>query len=115
MKKKTDIPSIIPQKSPTQCFFCGRPYTMGGLEKHHCLHGTGHKTLAIQDGLWIWICRADHEQKKDSVHLDPYHTKDHMLQKLAQETLIKQYMRQGYPKDVARELFRKRYGRFFDE
>lgn len=108
--KKKDGPSIIPQSKPTQCYFCGK---RDGLEKHHCLHGA-FKKLAVQDGLWVWICRKCHEANKDSVHLDPDHIKDHYLQRLAQETLIKQYVRQGYPADVARDMFLKRYGRFFD-
>lgn len=105
-----DIDSIISQKKPTQCYFCGKRYD---LEKHHCFHGA-YKKLAVQDGLWIWICRADHDGKNDSVHIDPEHVKDKYLQRLAQETLIKQYVRQGYPADVAREMFLQRYGRFFD-
>lgn len=111
MKVAKDKPSIIPQKIPSECFFCGRQYD---LVKHHCLHGRGIKPLAIEDGLWIWICSADHNMSNDSVHLDPERKKDKMLQKLAQDTLIKQYMKQGYPEDVARDLFRERYGRFYD-
>ena len=111
MKVAKDKPSIIPQKQPSECFFCGKQYD---LVKHHCLHGRGIKPLAIQDGLWIWICNADHNMSNDSVHLDPERKKDKMLQKLAQDTLIKQYMKQGYPEDAARDLFRERYGRFYD-
>ena len=108
---KKDGPSIIPQKQPSECFFCGKQFD---LVKHHCLHGRGIKPLAVEDGLWIWICAADHNGNNDSVHLDPERKKDKYLQGLAQETLIKKYVKQGYPKEVARGLFLQRYGRFYD-
>ena len=50
----------------------------------------------------------------DSVHLDPERKKDKALQKLAQDTLIAKYRRDGYPEEAARDLFRERYGRFYD-
>ena len=105
-------PSIIPQSTETQCYFCGKKF---GLCRHHCLHGRGIRKLAEEDGLWIWICDSCHNMTNESVHLDPEHKKDKFLQHLAQETLIKQYMKQGYPEDVAREMFLSRYGRFFNE
>ena len=111
---KKDRESIIPQKKPSECYFCKRPEALGGLEHHHCFHGTGQRELARQDGLWIWICTGCHTGRNDSVHLDPNRIKDRMLQTLAQDCLIKEYMRQGYPKDVARQMFRDRYGRFYD-
>jgi hypothetical protein len=40
---------------------------------------------------------------------------DKELQALGQETFIKDHMKQGYPEDVARELFKRRYGRFYEE
>lgn len=110
-KIRKDRESIIPQKKPSECYFCHR---QTNLCKHHCLHGRGIKPLAIEDGLWIWICNGCHTDRTDSVHLDPAHAKDRMLQTLAQDCLIKEYMRQGYPKDVARQMFRDRYGRFYD-
>ena len=104
-------PSIIPQPQPTQCFFCGKQY---GLCRHHCLHGRGIKQLAEADGLWIWICDSCHNMSNDSVHLDPERKKDKALQKLAQDTLISVYQKRLYPADMARDLFRERYGRFYD-
>lgn len=103
--------SIIPQKLPTQCYFCGKQH---GLCRHHCLHGRGIKPLAESDGLWIWICDSCHNMSNESVHLDPERKKDRMLQKLAQDTLISSYQRKGYPDQSARDLFRERYGRFYD-
>ena len=97
-------------QSRKECLVCGS----GNVEQHHVLFGNPRRKYADQDGLWVWICRKCHETNKDSVHLDPSHIKDHYLQRLAQETLIKQYVRQGYPADVARDMFLQRYGRFFD-
>lgn len=111
-KTKQDRESIIPQKKPSRCYFCGRE---SNLAKHHCLHGRGIRQLAVEDGLWLWICPYCHTERTDSVHLDPAHVKDRICQKLAQDSLIKEYMRQGYPKDVARDMFRQRYGRFYDD
>jgi hypothetical protein len=50
----------------------------------------------------------------ESVHLDSERKKDKALQKLAQDTLISKYRKQGYPEEAARDLFRERYGRFYD-
>ena len=108
---KKDGPSIVPQNKPTQCYFCG---TQTGLAHHHCQHG-GLKKLAIEDGLWVWICPKCHNMTNESVHLDPERKKDKYLQHLSQETLIKQYIRQGYPEEIAREMWLSRYGRFFNE
>lgn len=98
-------PSIIQTKC--ECFICHKSPS-AGLEHHHCLHGTGQRKLCDQDSLWIWLCRNCHSRLHD------FNEHDKELQKLAQDTLIKQYMKQGYPEDVARDLFLKRYGRFYD-
>lgn len=103
-------PSIIPQSQQTQCYFCGKQY---GLCRHHCLHGRGIKKLAEEDGLWIWICDSCHNMSSESVHLDPERKKDKALQKLAQDTLISKYRKQGYPEQIAKDMFLSRYGRFY--
>ena len=66
--------------------------------------------MADEDGLVIWICNRHHS----ALHDDPDHPYDAELKALAQEAFIKARMKQGYPKDVARDLFRERYGRFYD-
>ena len=108
---KKDVESIIPQKKPSECYFCHR---QSGLVKHHCLHGRGTRPLAVEDGLWIWICPYCHTERTDSVHVDPEHIKDRICQKLAQDSLISKYVKQGYPQETAREMFLSRYGRFYD-
>jgi len=103
--------SIIPQQSPSQCFFCHKQYD---LCRHHCLHGRGIKPLAEADGLWIWICNSCHNMSNESVHLDPERKKDRSLQKIAQDSLIAKYRKQGLSEEAARHCFRERYGRFYD-
>lgn len=111
MPRKNNSPiSIIPQKTPTQCFFCGKQYD---LCRHHCLHGRGIKPLAEQDGLWIWICNSCHNMSSESVHLDPERKKDKKLQVLAQQAFIENFMKKGVSEEIARDTFRQRYGRFY--
>lgn len=109
--------NYVPSKIATgeaKCYITGRPY---GLDRHHVLHGRGIKPLAEEDGLWIWL---DHKLHMD-IHDKGYaevpgkRVTDKELQALGQETFIKDHMKQGYPEDVARELFLKRYGRFYEE
>ena len=104
--------SII-QTGKAMCYIC-KTYlnveTTTGIVIHHCIHGRGLRKLADQDGLVIWICDRHHS----ALHDDPDHPYDAELKALAQEAFIKARMKQGYPKDVARDLFRERYGRFYD-
>ncbi len=46
-----------------RCYMCG---TYQNLDIHHCIHGTGRRRLADEDGLTVYLCRADH----DKVHHD---------------------------------------------
>lgn len=79
-----------------ECFFCHRP---DGLERHHALHGRGIRQLAEADGLWVWLCFKHHRLLHDK------NEGDRELQRLAQET---------YLKDHSREEFLRRYGRYYD-
>ncbi len=104
--------SII-QTGKAMCFICKKYLnveTPTGLAIHHCIHGRGLRKLADEDGLVIWICNKHHSDLHDT----PEHPYDDELKKLAQEAFIKARMKQGYPQDVARDLFRERYGRFYD-
>ena len=100
--------SII-QTGESVCFFCGRPTN---LEKHHAIHGRGLRKLADEDGLWVWLCVPHHH----NLHDMPSHPHDDELKALAQKAWIKATMKQmGVPEMIARELFRKRYGRFYGD
>lgn len=41
------------------CELCGKYLP---LEKHHLMNGVGMRKKAEEDGLYIWICRPDHEE-----------------------------------------------------
>lgn len=90
-----------------ECFLCHKSAN-NGLEHHHCLHGTGQRKLADEDGLWVWLCRKCHSRLHD------FNEHDRDLQIIAQQTYIREQRKTGYPEDVARELFLKRYGKYYD-
>lgn len=104
MKSKY-IPSIV--QTSCECFICHKPYTVG-LDHHHCLHGSGQRELADADGLWVWLCRQCHSALHDTGANDRY------LQALGQRSFINDQIKKGYPEDVAREIYFKRYGKFYD-
>ena len=106
------VPSHI-QEGISKCYISGKMY---GLDRHHVLHGRGIKPLAEEDGLWIWLDHKLHMDIHDKgyAQIPGFKITDKELQALGQRTFIKDKMRQGYPEDVARDLFRERYGRFYD-
>ena len=106
MPRKTNyVPSKIQTK--VECFICHKDMS-NGLDHHHCLHGSGQRKLADEDGLWVWLCRICHSALHDTGANDRY------LQALAQRTYINELIHQGYPQDVARELFFSRYKKFYE-
>lgn len=80
-----------------KCFLCGQTY---GLETHHCIHGTGRRRLADQDGLTVKLCHVCHA----NLHDHGFYDRD--LQAIAQRA----YMRH-YHKTV--DDFRVRYGKSY--
>ena len=104
-RKSNYKPSKIQTK--TECYLCHKNMNYG-LEHHHCLHGTGQRKLADEDGLWVWLCRECHSALHDTG------ANDRFLQALGQRTYINDQIKQGYPEDVAREIYFKRYGKFYD-
>lgn len=69
------------------------------LERHHCLHGTGMRKLADEDGLWVWLCTQHHRRLHDKNEYDKE------LQIIAQRAYIKEH---------GREEYFKRYGKFYE-
>lgn len=106
------VPSNI-QTGESKCWITGKTY---GLDRHHVLHGRGIKPLAEEDGLWIWLDHGLHMDIHDRGYAEVPGKKvtDKELQALGQKTFIECKKREGYPEDVARDLFRERYGRFYD-
>lgn len=102
--------NYIPSKMQTscECFICHKPMS-AGLDHHHCLHGSGTRKICDEDGyLWVWLCRKCHS----ALHDKGEHDKE--LKQYAQQVYIREKMKEGYPEDAARELFKQRYGRFYD-
>lgn len=92
--------SIISNQA--NCYICRRFYNTintAPLERHHCLHGTGMRKLADEDGLWVWLCPEHHRRLHDKNE----HDRD--LQIIAQRT---------YEVEYGREEYFKRYGKFYD-
>ena len=84
------------------CFICRKYHNTintAPLEKHHCLHGTGMRKLADEDGLWVWLCPEHHRRLHDK------NEHDRELQIIAQQTYIAEHGREDYF---------KRYGKFYD-
>lgn len=78
------------------CFLCG---SAANLERHHCLHGSGRRKLAEEDGLWVWLCRYCHNE----IHFGQNSSiPDRMLIEAAQVV---------YEKNHTRKEFIERYGK----
>lgn len=99
-------PSVMQDKC--ECFVCHKPYD---LDHHHAIHSRGLRKLADEDGLWVWMCRKCHSELHDL----PEHPHDAELKALAQKAYIETQKKKGIGENVARDLFRNRYGRFFDQ
>ena len=85
--------SII-EDNGEECYLCGRG---GCLEVHHCIHGTGRRRLADEDGLTVHLCPDCHRKLHD------HGICDRQLQAAAQ--------RCWENKNGTREDFIRRYGR----
>lgn len=46
---------------------CGQTY---GLELHHCIHGSGRRKLADEDGLTVYLCHVCHRNLHDHGFFD---------------------------------------------
>ena len=105
--------SII-QTGPAKCYLSGRTT---GIDRHHVLHGRGIKTLAEQDGLWIWLDHGLHMMIHDkgyAVLPGGLKVTDKELQALGQKAYIRNVMEKGFSEEIARDQFLHRYGRFWD-
>ena len=84
------------------CYLCRMYRAMivtAPLERHHCLHGTGMRKLADEDGLWVWLCPEHHRLLHDQNRYD------RELQVIAQRAYIAEH---------GREEYFKRYGKFYE-
>lgn len=85
------------------CVICGKPKN----DIHHLVFGRGIKPLADEDGLVTPICRNCH----DGIHQNGVASG---LSKIVGQLLFEMdLVKKGIPQEVAREQFRKRYGRSY--
>lgn len=92
--------SVIDGDEINVCFLCGQ-WTWTP-EVHHCLHGTGRRKLAEQDGLKVTLCPECHRKLHDKGFGDRY------LQELAEDTWLKR-------NNATVEDFIRRYGKNYKE
>ena len=107
-RKDNRVVSKISTKA--ECYVCRHFFnaeTLYPLEKHHFLHGRGTRKLADSWGLFAYVCSRHHRQIHDQGKFDKE------LQHIAQETFIKERMKEGMPEDAAREYFKQIFGRFY--
>lgn len=64
-----------------RCYLCGSTV---GLERHHCIHGTGGRKLADKYGLTVMLCAKCHRDGATGVH-GRNSEADRHLKKLAQK------------------------------
>ena len=76
--------TIIESDRDDRCFLCGRG---GRMEVHHMIHGTAGRKMADANGLTVHLCMNCHRQLHDKG------TGDRELQRLAQETWERRYVR----------------------
>ena len=85
------------------CAICGKPKE----EIHHLVFGRGLRPLADADGLTIPLCRGCHE----AIHQNGAAGS---LSKIVGQILFEMdLVKKGIPQEIAREQFRKRYGRSY--
>lgn len=85
------------------CVICGRPKE----DIHHLVFGRGLRPLATEDELLTPICRDCH----DTIHKNGVAGG---LSKIIGQLLFEMdLVKKGIPQDMAREQFRKRYGRSY--
>lgn len=95
--------------SKDYCFFCGGPAEC----THHLIFGSSNRQRAEKDGLKVPSCNRCHNMGaiKDRVHENPMaETMSKMIGQYAWELKT---VASGVKPDLARELFRKRYGKSY--
>ena len=81
--------------------------------RHHLIFGSGLRTLADEDGLWIPLTHAEHNMSREGnlyqIHDNPTAEK---LSKIAGQLAWERHaiLSYGYGEDEVREAFRNRYG-----
>lgn len=103
-RKSNYVPSKVQTK--VECFICHKDMS-NGLDHHHCIPGRNRKRCDDL-GLWVWLCRPCHTALHD------HGLYDHEIRAIAQQTYITEKKKEGYPEDVAKELWLQEFGKFYD-
>ena len=98
-------PSIMQTKC--ECYLCHKG-PESGLEVHHAIPGRGNRKICTELGLTVWLCSKCH----DNLHNHNIGYKE--VQAAAQEAFIKDMKHQGYPVDIAREEWYRRFLKYYD-
>ena len=81
------------------------------VERHHIFGGTANRKLSDEDGLWVPLTKQHHTEGEISAHkCKEFQALLHIIGQLAYE---KHLVAEGKSESLARELFRKRYGRSY--
>lgn len=102
--------SIMPT-SKNECYLCHRYISAYARHEHHCFHGTANRRIAEKEGLKVWLCPMCHEALHDHSENDEALKQD--AQRVWEENYIKSYPYENHAEQVAREAFRKLFGKSY--
>lgn len=91
------------------CFFCGGPAECD----HHLIFGTSNRALADQDGITVPICNECHNMGKVTARIHDNPMAEKLSKMLGQLAWENKHIEAGIPMEMARESFRKRYGKSY--
>lgn len=92
------------------CAICGKPKEC----THHLVFGRGLRELADEDGLTLPMCNNCHNMatsQLDRIHGNPM--AEHLSKMVGQLAFEMSYCSKGIPQEIARDEFKKRYGRSY--
>ncbi len=92
------------------CAICGKPAEC----THHLVFGRGMRALADKDKLTMPMCNGCHnmaESPLNRIHGNPM--AEHLSKIIGQLSFELNLTTKGFPQELAREEFRKRYGRSY--
>ena len=104
------IKSIMPT-CKNECYLCGRYISAYARHEHHIFHGTANRKISEREGLKVWLCPYCHEALHDHNEKDLELMQD--AQRVWEANYIKTYPYENHAEQVAREAFRKLFGKSY--
>lgn len=80
------------------------------VERHHIFGGAANRKLSDEDGLWVPLTKEHHTGNMSAHKNKEMKALLHIIGQLAYE---KHLVAEGKSESMARELFKKRYGRSY--